>query len=55
MLQQDEPKQAAEYLRQAIPMLSQHNLPPTPINYSIFYSYLSGNSQTLNVWELPDK
>jgi diguanylate cyclase len=48
MLQQDEPKQAAEYLRQAIPMLSQHNLPPTPINYSIFYSYLSGNSQTLN-------
>jgi len=48
MLQQDEPKQAAEYLRQVIPMLSQNNLPPTPINYSIFYSYLSGNSQALN-------
>lgn len=48
MLQQDEPKQAAEYLRQVIPMLSQNHLPPTPINYSIFYSYLSGNSQALN-------
>lgn len=48
MLQQDEPKQAAEYLRQVIPMLSQNNLAPTPINYSIFYCYLSGSSQALN-------
>lgn len=48
MLQQDEPKQATEYLRQVVPMLSKHHLAPTPINYSIFYSYLSGTSQALN-------
>ena len=48
MLQQDELRQAAEYLRQVIPMLSQHKLAPTPINYSIFYCYLSGSSQALN-------
>jgi diguanylate cyclase len=48
MLKQDETKQASEYLRQVIPMLSQHRLAPTPINYAIFYSYLSGSSQALN-------
>ena len=48
MLQQDETKQAAEYLRQVIPLLSQNKLAPTPINYSIFYCYLSGCSQALN-------
>ncbi len=48
MLQQDETRQAAEYLRQVIPMLSKHKLAPTPINYSIFYCYLSGYSQALN-------
>ncbi|HAI96141.1 MAG: diguanylate cyclase [Cycloclasticus sp.] len=48
MLYQEEPKQAAEYLRQVIPMLSQHNLAPTPVNYSVFYTYLSGASQSLN-------
>ena len=47
MLQQDETKQAAEYLRQVIPMLSQNKLAPTPINYSVFYCYLSGCSQAL--------
>ncbi len=45
---QNEPEQAAEYLRQVIPMLSKHRLAPTPINYAVFYSYLSGTSQALN-------
>jgi len=48
MTYQHEPKQAAEYLRQVIPMLSRQKLPPTPINYAVFYSYLSGSSQSLN-------
>lgn len=48
MLQTDEPKQASEYLRQVIPMLSQQNLAPTPINYAVFYSYISGSSKALN-------
>ncbi len=47
-MHQNEPKQAAEYLRQVIPMLSRQKLPPTPINYAVFYSYLSGGSQALN-------
>ena len=45
---QNEPEQAAEYLRQVIPMLAIHRLAPTPINYAVFYSYLSGTSQALN-------
>jgi|TARA_R110002074_G_scaffold228259_2_gene399840 diguanylate cyclase len=48
MLHPEEPKQAAEYLRQLIPMLSQQNLAPTPVNYAVFYSYLSGSSRALN-------
>jgi len=45
---ENSPKKAAEYLRQVIPMLSQQKLPPTPINYSVLYSYLAGDSQALN-------
>jgi diguanylate cyclase len=48
MLHTDQPKQASEYLRQVIPMLSQQNLAPTPINYAVFYSYISGSSKALN-------
>lgn len=48
MYRQEDPKQAAEYLRQVIPLISQHKLAPTPVNYSIFYSYLSGTSMALN-------
>lgn len=44
----NEPQHAAEYLRQVIPMLSRQKLAPTPINYAVFYSYLSGGSQALN-------
>jgi len=44
----NEPKHAAEYLRQVIPMLSRQKLAPTPINYAVFYSYLSGESLALN-------
>ena len=47
-MHQNEPKQAAEYLRQVIPMLSKQKLPPTPINYAVFYCYLSGGSLALN-------
>lgn len=49
----NEPKQAAEYLRQVIPILSKQSLAPTPINYSVFYSYLAASSQALN--EVVDK
>lgn len=48
MLHTDQPKQASEYLRQVIPLLSQQNLAPTPVNYAVFYSYISGSSKALN-------
>jgi len=48
MSPENDPKQASEYLRQVIPMLSKQGLPPTPVNYSVLYSYLAGNSQALN-------
>jgi len=47
MLHTQPTKQAAEYLRQVIPLLTQEKLPPTPINYSVFYCYLSGFSSAL--------
>ena len=47
MLHTQPTKQAAEYLRQIIPLLTQEKLPPTPINYSVFYCYLSGFSSAL--------
>jgi diguanylate cyclase len=48
MSYQDESPKAAEYLRQVIPILSKHKLPATPVNYSVFYSYVSGTSLALN-------
>jgi len=45
---QENKLQASEYLRQVIPLLSKHALTPTPINYAVFYSYVSGASQALN-------
>lgn len=48
MRYQEKPKQAGEYLRQIIPLISKQGLAPTPINYSVFYSYLSGVSLSLN-------
>jgi len=48
MLHPENSSQAAEYLRQVIPMLSQQNLAPTPVNYAVFYSYLSGSSKALS-------
>ncbi|PCI22719.1 MAG: diguanylate cyclase [Piscirickettsiaceae bacterium] len=47
MQKQDSVTQASEYLRQTIPMLSRHGLKPTPLNYAVFYSYISGESQAL--------
>jgi diguanylate cyclase len=48
MLRQDESTKASEYLRQAVPLLSKLQLPPTPINYSTVYCYLTGASLALN-------
>ena len=48
MTYQDASPKAAEYLRQVIPLLNKHKLPATPVNYSVFYCYVSGTSLALN-------
>lgn len=41
--------QAAEYLRRAIPLMVQHNIPPNPLNYALWYTYVSDRVPELNV------
>jgi diguanylate cyclase len=40
--------QAAEYLRQAIPLMVKHNIPPNPLNYALWYTYVSNRVPELN-------
>lgn len=47
MQKHDAVTQSSEFLRQTIPMLTKHGLMPTPINYGVIYSYISGQSQAL--------
>jgi len=35
-------KTAYEYFRLALPLMSEHNIPVTPKNYSVWYKYVSG-------------
>lgn len=44
----DNPKQAAEFLRQAIPLMVKHSIPPNPLNYSLWYAYVSSALPDLN-------
>ena len=39
---------AGEYLRLVLPMLSRFKLPPNPVNFTLFYEYVSGKNQALN-------
>ncbi len=41
--------QATEYLRQAIPLMVKHNIPPSPLNYALWYTYVSDRVPELNV------
>lgn len=43
----EDSNEAAEYLRMVLPLLSRHKTPATPINYSIWYEYVSGCNQRL--------
>lgn len=40
--------QAAEYLRQAVPLMVKHNIPPNPLNYALWYTYVSKRVPELN-------
>lgn len=39
---------ATELLRMTIPLLSRHNVPATPNNYAVWFSYVSGENPELN-------
>lgn len=39
---------AAEYLRLALPMMARHQVPATPHNYAVWYTYVSGDNAALN-------
>lgn len=41
--------QAADYLRQAVPLMVKHNIPPNPLNYALWYTYVSREVPELNV------
>ncbi len=41
--------QAAEYLRQAVPLMVKHNIPPNPLNYALWYTYVSDRVPELNI------
>ncbi len=45
---QDSSEQAAKYLREAVPLMVKHQIPPTPYNYALWYSYVSNRDPQLN-------
>lgn len=44
----DSAPQAVAYLKQALPKMLQYELPPHPVNYSLWYNYVSARSPELN-------
>lgn len=44
----DNNNQAAEYLRQAVPLMVKYNIPPNPLNYALWYTYVSDRVPELN-------
>ena len=45
----DEPaQQASENLRRTLPLLQKHQAPVNPVNYAVWYEYVSGRNQALN-------
>jgi diguanylate cyclase len=40
-------EQHKEYLRQCVPLMVRHNIPPDPINYAIWYEYVAGRNALL--------
>ncbi|RTE67630.1 GGDEF domain-containing protein [Amphritea opalescens] len=44
----DNSHQATEYLRQVIPLMVKNVIPPTPLNYALWYAYVSQTLPKLN-------
>jgi len=44
----DNSQQAAEFLRQAVPLMVKYKIPPHPLNYALWYTYVTQRLPTLN-------
>ncbi|RAU16796.1 GGDEF domain-containing protein [Nitrincola tibetensis] len=44
----DNSQQAAEYLRQAVPLMVKYKIPPHPLNYALWYTYVTHKLPRLN-------
>jgi diguanylate cyclase len=42
------PEQNSAYIRQVLPLMMQHSVPVDPINYAVWYHYVTGTSGNLN-------
>ena len=43
----EDAREAAEFLRQAVPWMVKNSIPPNPYNYALWYSYVSGRDPQL--------
>ncbi|MDD0842511.1 GGDEF domain-containing protein [Pseudomonas sp. Gutcm_11s] len=44
----EETREAADLLKQAVPQMVRHDIPPNPVHYALWYSYCQGNAPELN-------
>ncbi|WJW75615.1 GGDEF domain-containing protein [Thiohalobacter sp. IOR34] len=44
---QESNDRAAEFVRQALPLMSRHQIPASPDHYTVWYEYVSGRNQAL--------
>ena len=44
----DAAQQASENLRRVLPLINQHKTPVNPVNYAVWYEYVSGSNQALS-------
>lgn len=44
----EETREAAELLKQAVPLMVRHDIPPNPVHYALWYTYSKGLEPDLN-------
>lgn len=44
----EEPRESADLLKQAVPLMMRHQIPPNPVHYALWYTYSQGNNPELN-------
>ncbi|PZR46779.1 MAG: GGDEF domain-containing protein [Ectopseudomonas oleovorans] len=44
----EETREAAELLKQAVPLMMRHAIPPNPVHYALWYTYSRGSEPELN-------